>query len=90
MGLIEDKKYLILDQGFDHEKNNITKRAHDIVQKLEENYKQEYEEDRIKKIVKMATNIEKLNSLILNQLVEHIEVFENKRIHITYKFKDLS
>lgn len=88
-GIINEEKYLILDKGFDNEKLNLIKRNDEIQNKLITMKEKESEEEKIKKRINMILNIDELNRLILSQLVEKIDIFEDEKINITYKFKDL-
>ncbi|SHJ54515.1 recombinase family protein [Paramaledivibacter caminithermalis] len=85
-GLINEEEFLEMKKDFSIEKEKLQNRYDNIKMRLNEYEKDKKESERISNIVNKIMNMEELDRYALEQLVDKIEIFEDKKIKIHYNF----
>lgn len=87
-GLIDEEQLKSLYHEFKHEKTGLLKRREELLEKIE-GKKEGNIDKQVEKLIHEVLNLKHLNRLILTQLVDKIEVFQDQNIKIYYKVKKL-
>ncbi|MEJ8553345.1 recombinase family protein [Tepidibacter sp. Z1-5] len=87
-GILPEEQFLEFNEAFNKEKTSLNDRYNELVKKLKINDQEKVQSKHIMKLVDSIVNIKRLNRVILSQLIEKIEIFEDEDIKIHYNFKD--
>lgn len=88
-GLLDEKQFIDVYHEFNDEKKYLLNRSVLLLKKIER--ENEYEEDKqIQKLIHEFFCLKDLNRLIVTQLIDKIEIFEDGNIKIYYKVKNPS
>lgn len=91
-GLIEDEDYISFSQNLLNERHkleDIKVVTQDEIKEYEKRYDSKENENKLKKVINMIANGSELKKEDLQQLVNMIEIDENKRVLIHFNFNEL-
>ena len=86
-GVIAEDQMLELYEQFNKERINLDAQHEEVANKLQSKAKVSDKETQISKLVEAVLNIKKLNRLILFELIEKVEIFEDEGIKVYYKMR---
>lgn len=87
-GILEEKEFIELNDEFKKEKETLNTRLEEQEHKLKD-YNSRNEENRhIEEIIDKVLSAQNLDRFSLEKLVHKIEIFENNRVKIYYRFKN--
>lgn len=86
-GIISEEQFLELNQEFNQQRASLIDRQSELSRKINEITEKEGEKDKVEKLINSVINLNKLNRLILTEMIDKIEIFEDEDIKIYYKFK---
>lgn len=87
-GIIDEDQFVGFNKELNTERMNLANRHSQLQSKLMGDQKAKTEEEKVRKLVESALNLNKLNKVIINQLIEKIDIHEDEDITIKYKFKN--
>jgi len=87
-GVITENDFINLSQDYNREREQITIRLNSINEKEIKNEQLNDVSQELMKIVKDLINFENIDKKVFKHLIEKIEIFENKKIKIHYKFRN--
>lgn len=87
-GIITELDFIELMNGFNKERSTLQKRNDTLNEELNHLIIQNKKEDKIYKIVENLIDLRELDVYTLEKLISKIDVYEDKSIKITYKFKE--
>lgn len=86
--IIGEEDFIDLSHEYNKEREQLNKRLNKIIEQQKENDIINNESSDLMKIVISFANFDTIDKIILLQLINNVEVFENKKIRIQYKFKN--
>ncbi|QZY55452.1 recombinase family protein [Crassaminicella profunda] len=87
-GFLEEKQLLDLYHQFNDENQHLLNRRGELLKKLGSKNNNK-EDNKVEKLIYKVLNLKGFNRLILTQLIDKIEVFEDQKVRVHYKFKRL-
>jgi site-specific DNA recombinase len=87
-GIITEVDFIDLSQDYNKERVQLNKRLEDLIKRKSEFSELFDVKEKILKFIKAYIDFDYIDNNVIKRLIDKIEIFENKKVVIHYKFKN--
>lgn len=87
-GIISEQDFIYLSQGYNKERETLTAKVERLKEKRLAGQQQGDAEQKFLKLAQSLLELTNIPKTVIPQLIERIEVSEDKKIYIHYKFRE--